>query len=656
MIIINTEIACNLLQIDSLKSELGRKETELMQLRSKCEACESKERDVAHYLALLKESIAAKDQQLAMQHAEASELRARMRDKEALIDKKNAQLQAVQLEKHQRDSDNAELRDQMDIKERKASVLVRKIDNIEEQLRDKEMQINTLRAKLNAANTNSNTSTSTSTSSGSSSSSTAAAAAANASSSVVQALEQALEQKERIIEKLTKDSLNRLTAPSQQQQQHEAAAAAAAVWASREKELLEQIETLQLSVKELGERVECKLKEVHECQNESYYLKDELESLKTLLMRKDSHVNSLECSLTQKNDEIELMEEKLERLGKQLQQQQLEQHELVEQLEQRQQQLLAQLEQLQQQSSTTATVNKSNSSELLELDALRSECSSLAKEVQSKEQLVQRLSGELTALKEFVYDFEEQKRLLNRKLEQQHEQFACLESQFEKTTAAYEAKCAQQLKQHEADMADMAQQLQAAAKQQQQQQQQQSVDKQQQQQPHRQESKSDSIIQFENAELKQQLDEQLEQCKQLREQLDVQHALNAQLDEELKRVGEERRALDDKCTRHAEEVNARAQQLAAMSERVAQLEESLRESVAITAERETAFAQQRRRLDKLEADNKRFKEDIDTTQRALHEQQVEFSRYQDELMQREDQLHRLEEAKIKEMNELLITK
>ena len=73
--------------------------------------------------------------------AEMADMRTRMRDKEAFVEKKNQQLQAIQLEKHQRDSDIGELKDQMDIKERKISVLNRKIENLEDQLRDKEMQV-----------------------------------------------------------------------------------------------------------------------------------------------------------------------------------------------------------------------------------------------------------------------------------------------------------------------------------------------------------------------------------------------------------------------------------------------------------------------------------------------------------------------------------
>jgi hypothetical protein len=43
-------------------------------------------------------------------------------------------------------------------------------------------------------------------------------------------------------------------------------------------------------------------------------------------------------------------------------------------------------------------------------------------------------------------------------------------------------------------------------------------------------------------------------------------------------------------------------------------------------------------------------------QKNLHEQQLKFNRFEEELYQREEQLQKLEEQKVKEMNELLITK
>jgi len=43
-------------------------------------------------------------------------------------------------------------------------------------------------------------------------------------------------------------------------------------------------------------------------------------------------------------------------------------------------------------------------------------------------------------------------------------------------------------------------------------------------------------------------------------------------------------------------------------------------------------------------------------QRSLYEQQCEFNRYQEQLAKREDQLQQLEEEKVEEMNQHLVTK
>lgn len=51
-----------------------------------------------------------------------------------------------------------------------------------------------------------------------------------------------------------------------------------------------------------------------------------------------------------------------------------------------------------------------------------------------------------------------------------------------------------------------------------------------------------------------------------------------------------------------------------------------------------------------------MQEEIDELQKMLDEQKCEFERYHAELTQRDEQLQKLEEEKVKEMDELLITK
>lgn len=67
-------------------------------------------------------------------------------------------------------------------------------------------------------------------------------------SNVMQTLEQTLEQKERLIEKLSKEANNRTHTQS------------------RETELSEQMETLNISIKELNEKIEIKNKEIQDYQ------------------------------------------------------------------------------------------------------------------------------------------------------------------------------------------------------------------------------------------------------------------------------------------------------------------------------------------------------------------------------------------------------
>jgi hypothetical protein len=106
---------------------LSQKEKDFELYKSKFEATDNKKNDMHHYCNLLKESVKTKDNLLSMQIIDITDLKNRLRDKEILIEKKNQTLQACLLEKHQKDSDMCELRDQMDIRERKINLLNRKV-------------------------------------------------------------------------------------------------------------------------------------------------------------------------------------------------------------------------------------------------------------------------------------------------------------------------------------------------------------------------------------------------------------------------------------------------------------------------------------------------------------------------------------------------
>ena len=101
-------------------------------------------------------------------------------------------------------------------------------------------------------------------------------------------------------------------------------------------------------------------------------MKDEVEMLKTQLLRKDSHVNSLELSLTQKNEEIEMIEEKLTRSTKQ-QQQQL--------------------------TFAANAASQQSSSNQHEIENLKNQLQAQQKEITNKEATIVKLLTELASLK-----------------------------------------------------------------------------------------------------------------------------------------------------------------------------------------------------------------------------------------------------------------
>ena len=315
----------------------------------------------------------------------------------------------------------------------------------------------------------------------------------------MQTLEQSLDQKEKLIEKLTKEAMTR------------------SYTQSKEIEKSDQIDTLNISIKELNEKLDLKNKEIQDYQNEIYDLKDELESFRTQLMRKDSHVNSLELSLTQKNEEIEMIEEKLLRLTKQQQQQ--------------------------------IQISQSNNT-LIEIEGLKKQCMTLQKEVQSKEIQIQQLTTELITLKELIDDFEEQKLMLKSKLEQQQAQFIELEKHFEQTSNDFEYQFGEQRQ-----------------------------------------SMDEAVKIYE---------EKLKTCNE-----ELERAKNSLKNESVKEDIELNERLNDLTAQiELKEVEKKEFEvgLSKKDVRIRDLEEALRESVAITAERELVLAQQKKKTEKIEKD------------------------------------------------------
>ena len=170
--------------------------------------------------------------------------------------------------------------------------------------------------------------------------------------------------------------------------------------------------------------------------------------------------------------------------------------------------------------------------------ALRKQIGQLERELVAKEARIQGLSGELVTFKEIIGEFEEQKGLVKAKVEQQQEQFRQLEEQFERRLREREEEGVQA----------MAQQKRMY---------------------------EEEVRSYE---------EELEEARR---------AGGADADVALLReqVEDGQRSLLE-----------REHQIRRLTSRIVELEEAVRESVAITAERELVLSQQRRRSEAVDKD------------------------------------------------------
>ncbi|XP_047187082.1 ERC protein 2-like [Scophthalmus maximus] len=166
-------------EIEQLKQELNRKESEMQALQTKLETLTNQNSDCKQHIEVLKESLSAKEQRASTLQTEVDALRVRLEEKEQFLAKKTKQLQDLTDEKSTLTGEIRDMKDMLDVKERKVNVLQKKIENLLEQLKDKDKQLAGLRERVQGLQTDSsNTDTALTT------------------------LEEALSEKERVIENL----------------------------------------------------------------------------------------------------------------------------------------------------------------------------------------------------------------------------------------------------------------------------------------------------------------------------------------------------------------------------------------------------------------------------------------------------------------------
>lgn len=93
-------------------------------MSAKMKTLEEQHQDYQRHIAVLKESLCAKEEHYNMLQADCEELRQRLEEKNRQFEKKTQQFQQ---ERNRMGAEIAEMREHMDIKDRKINVLQRKV-------------------------------------------------------------------------------------------------------------------------------------------------------------------------------------------------------------------------------------------------------------------------------------------------------------------------------------------------------------------------------------------------------------------------------------------------------------------------------------------------------------------------------------------------
>lgn len=114
-------------QNQEMKLELSKRDQEILALGAKMKTLEEQHQDYQRHIAVLKESLMAKEEHYSMLQADVEELRSRLEEKNKLIEKKTHQTMMTSQDRKQMNQEIQELRDHIEIKDRKINVLQRKV-------------------------------------------------------------------------------------------------------------------------------------------------------------------------------------------------------------------------------------------------------------------------------------------------------------------------------------------------------------------------------------------------------------------------------------------------------------------------------------------------------------------------------------------------
>ncbi len=139
------------MQMDQVKQDLSRKDTQFLGLQTKLETLTNQFSDSKQHIEVLKESLTAKEQRAAILQTEVVDqasdwsspitpadslihfflqvdaLRLRLEEKETMLNKKSKQIQEMSEEKSTLNGEIHDLKDMLEVKERKVNVLQKKV-------------------------------------------------------------------------------------------------------------------------------------------------------------------------------------------------------------------------------------------------------------------------------------------------------------------------------------------------------------------------------------------------------------------------------------------------------------------------------------------------------------------------------------------------
>ncbi|XP_077073760.1 ERC protein 2 [Siphateles boraxobius] len=147
-------------KIDLLKQEVVKKDSDSTTLQTKLDALTNQNSDCKQHIEVLKESLTAKEHRASVLQTEVDSLRVRLEERESFLNRKSKQIQDLIEEKGTLNSEICDLKDMLEVKEKKIHILQKKSENLQEQLKDREKQLESLENRMTSLqNDSSNTDT-----------------------------------------------------------------------------------------------------------------------------------------------------------------------------------------------------------------------------------------------------------------------------------------------------------------------------------------------------------------------------------------------------------------------------------------------------------------------------------------------------------------